>query len=80
MRVSRDVFARLETHKRRERGAECAWCGRHDAPEDHKRADGQVCPACHGPVYRYREESDGGRVSEDRKTFCSVGCRRDYHG
>jgi hypothetical protein len=78
--VNRDPFARVETHKERARGASCAWCGCHDAAEDHSRPDGQVCPAYHGRVWRYRTETDGGRSYPDRETFCSVGCRRDYAG
>lgn len=88
--VSRDVFARWELHKTRERGASCAWCGRHDATDDHEVVAGYtdaipsvevraVCPAVHGRVYRFRVETDGGRVSIDRETFCSKSCRESFY-
>ena len=78
--VTRDPFARETLVKRREKGAECAWCGRHDAPEDHSRPDGQVCPAYHGRVYRFAVETDGGRTFEDSKAFCTKSCRTAYNG
>ncbi len=68
--VSRNPFAREELHKEREYGAlaSCAWCG------------GQkVTPNGREYLFRYRVETDGGRKSGDRKLFCSLQCRRDYH-
>lgn len=66
--VSRDPFARHTTLKRFVRGASCAWCG------------GQNRKGKHSGSYRYLVESDGGRTSEDSKTFCSMADRRAYHG
>ena len=66
--VSRDPFAREETHKTSvpaPAGATCAWCGQRNG---------------RGKLYRYRTETDGGRVNEDTRAFCSVGCRRIYYG
>jgi len=60
--VSRDPFARTEIHKATEQGT-CAWCGGTNA---------------RGKVWRYRVETDGGRVFPDVRVFCSVGCRGSY--
>lgn len=63
--VSRDPFARTELHRTFVRGADCAWCG-----SKARKGDG---------AYRYRVESDGGRRSEDKHTFCSKDCRETYY-
>lgn len=70
--VSRDPFARQEIHKTREHGGACTWCCVRDQPASGAYVEGHV--------YRYRVESDGGRKTEDRHTFCSLSCRRAYYG
>lgn len=43
-----------------------------------RRERGASCAWCGAPdvpVYRFEVHSDGGRVSPDRKTFCSRSCR-----
>jgi len=66
--INRDPFARQEMHREtvpgRANWANCAWCGGLNA---------------HGKLYRYRIETDGGRVWPDDKVFCSIGCRRIYY-
>lgn len=66
--VSRDPFARVELHRETVSTTAavtgCAWCG-------FARKGGKL--------YRYRVESDGGRVSEDSHLFCSKSCRTDYY-
>lgn len=68
--ISRDSFARTELHKetvRPAKGESCKWCGR----LSYNR----------GPrLFKYRRESDGGRVYEISGLFCSVECMRTYHG
>lgn len=67
--VSRDPFAREELHKTYIHGADCAWCGSQVTVRGGRKG-----------AYRYRVETDGGRKSEDRKTFCGVDCRETYGG
>lgn len=74
--VSRDPFARQETHKARVKGGECAWCGQRDP--GHPLAFQEDRPSHR--IWRYRTESDGGRVAEDTRTFCSLSCRRAFYG
>ena len=69
--VSRDPYAREELHRQREAGAECAWCDAVDRDSPNGRR---------AKVYRYRVETEGGRTFEDRKTFCSLSCRKAYGG
>ena len=70
--VSRDPFAREETHRTSLPAPAstspvtgCAWCG---------NLNGR------GGLYRYRTETDGGRTNEDTRAFCSIDCRRTYYG
>jgi hypothetical protein len=75
--VKRDPFAREEIHKTRERTAECAWCGQVDPDRpDTERLVGRPPHR----IYRFRIETDGGRRSEDVKTFCTLACRTAYYG
>jgi hypothetical protein len=63
--VSRDPFARTETHKEEVCGEKgCDWCG-----ATNRR----------GNLFVYRTESDGGRKSEHRGQFCSKSCHDSYH-
>ena len=71
--ISRDPFARQELHRRPAQvlnaayyGVKrtCDWCGN----VNHR-----------GGLYVYTIESDGGRRSDIRGLFCSVGCMRSYH-
>jgi len=71
--VSRDPFAREELHRETVKPKPqeryhglfgCAWCGGINA---------------RGTLYRYRVETDGGRVHPDSRLFCSVSCYRSYH-
>lgn len=69
--VSRDPFARTELHKetvRPAKGESCKWCG------------GLARNGGEGRLFKYRRESDGGRVYEISGLFCSVGCMKTYHG
>lgn len=60
--ISRNPFARQETHR-----------------ITIATADRGKCPWCGQPArYRYVVHSDGGRTMEDRRTFCSIECRRSY--
>jgi len=77
MYVKRDAFARETIHKTRDRDGQCAWCGQVDpqsSPESRARRSN---PPLHR-IYRFRSETDGGRVSEDSKTFCTLTCRKAY--
>jgi hypothetical protein len=73
MLVSRDPFAREEIHKESVTvGIEyknCAWCGCYHTPK----------PGRKKRLWRFRLETDGGRVSIIDKLFCSIGCYRDYY-
>lgn len=80
MMHNRDPFAREELHSKREydpvfqdghKG--CAWCGRLRHTR-YKRGLGRPW------LYRFRIETDGGRVYEDRHLFCSRECRGAYGG
>lgn len=65
--VSRDCFSRTELHRSQEavkKGETCSWCG-----GGNRRS----------VLYRYRNESDGGRKYEISGRFCSVSCMRSYH-
>jgi hypothetical protein len=64
MMVHRDPFARDELHKEPERGT-CAECGGSNR---------------YGKVWRWRLETDGGRVYVDPKLFCSRDCKLAYYG
>jgi len=78
MYVKRDPFAREEIHKTRERDGQCAWCGQVDpqsSPESRARRSN---PPLHR-IYRFRVETDGGRTSEDRTTFCTLSCRKAFN-
>lgn len=69
MLMQRDSFARQELHREEVKAPPggCVWCG-----SANKR----------GNCYRYRTETDGGRVFYDPPTrlFCSAACRRSYDG
>lgn len=69
--ISRDPFAREEIHRLRVYTREtCRWCGqRKQTPRTGKDF-----------LYQYSVESDGGRKSDIRGLFCSVGCMRSYTG
>ena len=63
--VSRDPFARQETHYSLvATDQECTWCGQ---------------PGPNGKLRKYRIETDGGRVFELAGKFCSNTCMKDYH-
>jgi hypothetical protein len=63
--VSRDPFARTEIRVEVLDSFEtCAWCGN---------------PRRGARMFRYRTESDGGRVSVHRGLFCSRTCHDSYH-
>lgn len=72
--VSRDPFARTEIHRRAFapmnlgyyglKQPTCDWCGGLNR---------------RGALYVYSVESDGGRRSDIRGAFCSIGCMRAYH-
>lgn len=68
MYVERDPFARQELHRTFIPGASCAECGNQRTLYAKKGA------------WKYRVESDGGRVNEIRKEFCGTDCMRSYHG
>lgn len=63
--VSRDPFARTELHRETvyAPASTCAWCG---SARNSKK------------LFRYRTESDGGRVFPHIGLFCSVGCFRSF--
>lgn len=63
MYVSRDPFARQELHKESVKGT-CTNCGSANR---------------YGKVWKFREETDGGRSSEINGEFCSKGCLESYH-
>jgi hypothetical protein len=65
MRIWRDIYARVELHRRRGTSfkTNCDECG-------------QQRP--HG-LYQYFYEHDGGRRDVLTGVFCSVGCMRNYH-
>jgi hypothetical protein len=67
--VSRDPFARQETHRERVyvQHTSCAWCG------------GTAHRGSRRWLYQYRTESDGGRKHEDSRLFCSASCRRSHN-
>jgi len=72
--VNRDPFAREELHRRSvvvfAEGGGCAWCGAYRSGLRNPQAR---------RLFQYRIETDGGRVSEDAKLFCSKSCRDSYH-
>lgn len=79
MLVTRNCFAREELHKVRVHPAdrlraECAWCGAVEI--NPLRTDGRP----QHRIYRFEVQSDGGRVSVDRETFCARTCRAAYLG
>lgn len=76
MLVTRDPFARAELHKTRDKNAECAECGQRDP--GHRLAYQGDRPLHR--IYRFRIETDGGSISEDRKTFCTRQCRSQHYG
>ena len=64
--VSRDPFARQETHRRTltpRPGQTCDWCGQLTAK---------------GKLFEYEVQTDGGRTHAIRGTFCSISCMKDY--
>ena len=64
--ISRDPFAREELHRETVYTNEsCSWCGQ-------RRKSLKL--------FQYRVETDGGRVSIVKGLFCSIGCKRAYHG
>lgn len=70
--VSRDSFARQETHKERVYTvAGCQWCGQK------KRT--RSGPSGQFYLYRYSIENDAGRKSSINGLFCSLDCMRSYH-
>jgi hypothetical protein len=77
--ISRDPFAREELHSSTvEVTAEsCAWCGQRRCPGARRRT--LAAQQLRYFLYRYRVESDGGRVSQDSQLFCSKGCRTTYY-
>lgn len=69
--VSRDPFARLETHKERVavEGQTCSWCGNVKiTPKSGKKY-----------LFSFWLESDSGRKSPIGGLFCSNGCRKAFH-
>ena len=65
--IFRDPFAREELHR------------------DQVRATPKGCWFCGmlnylGKLYRYRVETDGGRVNPIKGEFCCKGCMKAYHG
>lgn len=64
--ISRGPFARQELHKRSVPAASgCNFCG--------STRNG-------AKLFQYYVETDGGRKSDIRGLFCSIGCMRAYHG
>jgi hypothetical protein len=71
MFVSRDPFARQETHKQRMYVGPtqtCTWCGGINATKTGRAY-----------LYEFRTETDGGRRSTLKGLFCSKGCCESYH-
>jgi hypothetical protein len=69
--VSRDPFARSELHRSKAVGhGGCDWCG---GFRQHKGKTTWL-------LFKYRTESDGGRVNEHKGVFCSKSCHDAYHG
>jgi len=68
--ISRDPFARSETHRKTVEvvSQACGWCG-----GVRKTKAGMF------HLYQYRTESDGGRIDEHRGLFCSRSCHNSYH-
>jgi len=68
-KISRDPFARTELHANREYTFHtCQWCGQVKQTRNGRKY-----------LYRYEVQSDGGRVSQLRGLFCSVGCMRAFN-
>lgn len=72
--ASRDPFARTELYRTRVsvRAESCAYCGQR------RRTLGAYTTPTHYWLYRFRVETDGGRVYEDRQLFCSRACRDQW--
>jgi len=69
--VSRNVFARMELHKRRVNVAStcgCKWCGSNTQTKAGKPY-----------LYEFENQSDGGRTYAVSGAFCSVSCMKSYH-
>ena len=67
--VSRNPFAREEIHRERITNASVSYA----------ILSCDYCGQSDRPIYRYRTESDGGRVSIHRGRFCSKACHDSYH-
>lgn len=68
--INRDPFARTETHRetvRQPSTRQCDWCGTPTYMMKYDR------------LFRYRTESDGGRVNVHNGLFCSKPCHDAYH-
>ena len=76
--VKRDVFARMDTVRRKWDGLEgkCQWCGGVTNIVLHNN-EHQV-----RKLYEYGEVWDDkpDRIAWDGKPFCCIGCRRAYNG
>ncbi len=76
--VSRDPFARQETHRTRVPGV-CAFCGQVDPlTVAYLGNKSELAARPQHKTYRYKVETDGGRVYEDRDVFCGSECRKAY--
>ena len=67
--VSRDPFARTELHRERIT----------DASVSYALLSCDWCGTSNRPLYRYRTESDGGRVHQHKGRFCCKSCHNAYH-
>jgi hypothetical protein len=72
--VSRNPFAREELHRDKVvlgpiGNTSCSWCGR--VLENYRQEKF---------LYRYRVETDSGRVCTDPRLFCSMTCRKNFYG
>lgn len=66
---TRDPFSRTELHSERiYTPASCAWCGNARNTRDGARY-----------LYRFRIETDAGRIIEDNHLFCSRECRQTFY-
>ena len=69
--VSRDAFARTELHRETVKcwsGETCRWCGGFKPSKTGGRY-----------LYRFRSESDGGRVMPVAGLYCSSACFKTYN-
>ncbi len=66
MLVGRDPYARTELHRETVHTNEsCSWCGQ-------RRGTLRL--------FQYRVVTDGGRTFIINGLFCSISCKRAYHG